>query len=982
MRIVDDWGEGGVGNIRRLLPIASLAALVLGLLVGARLYVDNDRAQVERQQYEFLTAVIDLKLRAIQEWRQEVVEGDTALVRQLSDAPAVRAAVASQTPETIATAHQYLSLYAPIAGTRAIALLDADGATIVTTAGVNPAPEPPHLSPQSPEKLPQATTDLNLSISAGICLEVTAPVLSQQPGSGSVLGFVVLHHDAPALITAIVGWWPGATRTAETVLVRRVGDEIEYLSKPRLLQDGGPGMRRPAGQSYLAAAVNAPPSGLVYGRDYRNVPVMAVVRAVPDSTVAMAAEIDVDEAFADSNRETTFLAAGVLAIILLVSGVYGALGRAQAAESRLKVLRVRTEAESALRASEERYRAIFEHASSGLIIVSPEGKVLEVNPALVRILGVPDGSALVGQSIPAIAAKMAPDHLLDLAEATTPGRVVAGEASFTTSWGRPLSIVYSFTAFADASGQTAGIVGVITDLTEQRESERALAKSEAVFITLVDAMADGVAVKDTASRFVSVNRALAARRGMQPEDFVGKLTEDIFPPEHAAIIRAAEQEVIRTGRSIQEEVEAEWNGERRLHSVHRSPLRDASGAVVGVVAVSRDVTERARDQARMHLADRLELAGRIAGQVAHDLNNLLSPLLAYPELIKNDLPADHRAQAYCDTMIQSAQRAAEINDDLLTLARRGHVTKQSVDLNGLVLEELSSISAGAGSLELPTRLAPDLLPILGSSAQLTRVIHNLITNAREAMHDSGTLAVTTRNEYVDGEEVGSVPMGEYVVLTVGDTGPGIPPEHRDRIFEPFYTTKSGERRRGAGLGMSIVQSVVQDHGGYVTFDTEVGAGTTFRVFLPVDRTSPHRADPGESGKARGGHERILVVDDDPLQTRLAEGILSSLGYTVETAASGELALTAVEQGEYDLVVLDMLMPGGWDGAETLRRVRAVRPRQRAVIATGYADSARVSVAEELGIGGVVRKPVSVATLASAVRAGLDLAPTGASATAS
>jgi CheY-like chemotaxis protein len=182
--------------------------------------------------------------------------------------------------------------------------------------------------------------------------------------------------------------------------------------------------------------------------------------------------------------------------------------------------------------------------------------------------------------------------------------------------------------------------------------------------------------------------------------------------------------------------------------------------------------------------------------------------------------------------------------------------------------------------------------------------------------------------------------------------------------------------------MSIVQSVVQDHGGYVTFDTEVGAGTTFRVFLPVDRTSPHRADPGESGKARGGHERILVVDDDPLQTRLAEGILSSLGYAVETAASGELALTAVEQGEYDLVVLDMLMPGGWDGAETLRRVRAVRPRQRAVIATGYADSARVSVAEELGIGGVVRKPVSVATLASAVRAGLDLAPTGASATAS
>jgi CheY-like chemotaxis protein len=250
-----------------------------------------------------------------------------------------------------------------------------------------------------------------------------------------------------------------------------------------------------------------------------------------------------------------------------------------------------------------------------------------------------------------------------------------------------------------------------------------------------------------------------------------------------------------------------------------------------------------------------------------------------------------------------------------------------------------------------------------------RVLLNLLTNARDAMGDHGRLTVRTENLYLDAP-VGRytrVAVGEYVCVTISDTGSGIAPEIQDRVFDPFFTTKQAERRRGSGLGLSVVQSIVDDHHGYVDLESEVGVGTTFRVYLPICREPVTAA---ESCEVAGGTERLLVVDDDAAQREVAGELLGQLGYEVAAVASGEEGVEYARTHTVDLVILDMVMPG-IDGAEAYRQMLEEYPHQRAIILSGYADSSRVLLAQQLGAGAFVRKPVTMAVLAEEVRRELD-----------
>ena len=386
--------------------------------------------------------------------------------------------------------------------------------------------------------------------------------------------------------------------------------------------------------------------------------------------------------------------------------------------------------------------------------------------------------------------------------------------------------------------------------------------------------------------------------------------------------------------------------------------------------------EREAREAELLRAQRLETAGRIAGQVAHDFNNLLAPLVGYPELIKMRLPPDHPVAPLCDALLRAAEQLATINQDLLALGRRGHVSREPADLNRLVREAWSTSLATPApeTLRIDLELGEDLLPVSGSAAQLERVVLNLITNAREAMADDGRLRISTGNVYLDSPVAGysRVSMGEYARVEVADTGPGIPEEIRDKVFDAFFTTKKAARR-GAGLGLSVVQAVVDDHKGFVDVRSEVGAGTTVTLYLPIARDGVRAQSHGETPR---GRERILIVDDDDAQREVGRELLATLGYAVESVPSGEAALEWLRADTADLLVLDMIMPGGLDGADTFRRARALRPDQRAIVLSGYAESERVTEALKLGAGAFVRKPVTLDRLGRAVRAELDRAGMG------
>ena len=360
------------------------------------------------------------------------------------------------------------------------------------------------------------------------------------------------------------------------------------------------------------------------------------------------------------------------------------------------------------------------------------------------------------------------------------------------------------------------------------------------------------------------------------------------------------------------------------------------------------------------------------------MNNVLSGLINYPELILMDLPADGPLRSSILAIQKSGEKAANIVQDMLTLARRGVAVSEVVNLNDIITDYLKSpeyetLKQTHPGLKLEVRLEPDPLLITGSPVHLSKTVMNLVSNAAESLVHGGTVSVASENRYIDKPISGydDIEEGDYVTLTVSDTGIGIATGDIERIFEPFYTKKA-MGRSGTGLGMAVVWGTVKDHKGYIDVQSTEGQGTKFFIYLPASRQP-------SSGKAprhcvedyQGRGEFLLIVDDVEEQRRIATGILSKLGYRVESVASGEEAVEYLRNHRPDLLVLDMIMDPGIDGLETYRRIIEFHPSQKAIIASGFSESERVKDAQKLGAGAYVKKPYLLEKMAVAVREELD-----------
>jgi CheY-like chemotaxis protein len=320
---------------------------------------------------------------------------------------------------------------------------------------------------------------------------------------------------------------------------------------------------------------------------------------------------------------------------------------------------------------------------------------------------------------------------------------------------------------------------------------------------------------------------------------------------------------------------------------------------------------------------------------------------------------------------RAVQQLADISRDLLALGRRAHTSLQPTDLNRVVEQAIEQLRDIPGTLRVEAGLSPDTSPVAGSSAQLLRVVANLLSNAREAMHDRGRLMVSTERVRIESSPSRDrrIKPGDYLRLSVSDSGTGIPPEALDRIFDPFFSTKTIGERRGSGLGLNIVRTVVEDHRGFVDVETELGRGTTFHVFLPVweDGLS------NPAGDGPRGTERILLLDDDRLHREVVRGKLEELGYQVECVSTGEHAVAAIAERAADLVILEMFTISGMDGVETYRRILEIRPQQRAIMISGLPETQWIKDGRAMGAGAFLRKPVHPADLARAVREEIDRA---------
>ncbi|HVP07451.1 MAG TPA: ATP-binding protein [Candidatus Acidoferrum sp.] len=425
-------------------------------------------------------------------------------------------------------------------------------------------------------------------------------------------------------------------------------------------------------------------------------------------------------------------------------------------------------------------------------------------------------------------------------------------------------------------------------------------------------------------------------------------------------------------------------GHRILLEISEQPYF-ANGKVSGIIGVARDITERWRSEqehqqllVQLEKAQRMESLAVLAGGVAHDLNNTLGPLVAYPEVILEELPDDSPGRIEIEAMGKAASQAAAIIQDLLTLARRGRYDMKSIQMNDIINAYLASpnfidLKNRNPNVTVELSLKQSLAPVQGSATHLSTVLMNLVVNAFDAMPDGGRLAIDTCTERVSS--VASIgdkfEPGEYTIVRVSDSGIGISQEDLDKIFEPYYSKKK-MGRSGSGLGLSIVYGIVKDHKAFYDIISSPGKGTQFSLLFPVLKDAPAWIPTARSYGS--GTETILVVDDLEDQRQMACYLLKTLGYKIVTAGGAAEALRYLAKFPVDLVILDMIMEGDLDGLETYRRILEMYPTQKAIVVSGYSATERVEEIRRLGVREFVRKPYTRDDLAGAVRRELDRTP--------
>ncbi|TKB25072.1 CHASE2 domain-containing protein [Desulfopila sp. IMCC35006] len=398
---------------------------------------------------------------------------------------------------------------------------------------------------------------------------------------------------------------------------------------------------------------------------------------------------------------------------------------------------------------------------------------------------------------------------------------------------------------------------------------------------------------------------------------------------------------------------------------------------LGTQGIVKDINDRKRLEQQLIQAQKMEVIGKLAAGIAHDLNNILSGIVSYPDLLLLEIAEEDPLHKKIQIIQKSGKKAAIIVQDLLSLARRSITISETCNLNNIISEYLHSaefelVQERHHDTVIETDLEDNLLNVQGSAAHLSKAIMNILHNGLEAMPAGGKIVISTANVCIDTMLTGyeNIPPGDYVCTSISDSGVGISQEDLARIFEPFYTKKS-MHYSGTGLGMTVIWATVKDHHGYIDIQSEEGQGSTFRFYLPITRQSLTSQQDRIVLDDYLGRETILVVDDIQEQLDIAKNMLTRLGYTVHTATSGQEALAIIKQQPVDLVILDMIMPGGLDGLETYQKIIQLYPQQKALITSGFSESIRVKKLLQLGAGDYVQKPYTMEKLGVAVRSELD-----------
>jgi two-component system, cell cycle sensor histidine kinase and response regulator CckA len=629
----------------------------------------------------------------------------------------------------------------------------------------------------------------------------------------------------------------------------------------------------------------------------------------------------------------------------------------------------RKRVEEALRAASLYNRSLIEASLDPLVTISAEGKITDVNRATERVTGYARDE-LIGTDFA--------DYFTDSQKARvgyqrafTEGIVKDYELEIRHRDGGLTPVMYNASVYRGSAGEIVGLFAAARDISRSKQAE----EKNLWLAAIVESSDDAIIGKTLDGTITSWNKGAANIYGYQDAEVLGKPISLLVPPDRQDEVQQLLGR-IRRGEHVEHyETVRRKKGEREIDvSLTISPIRTAEGRIMGASTIARDITEQKSLQRQLLHAQKMESIGTLAGGIAHDFNNLLTVVLGFSELLL--IRKDERDPAHADLkkINQAARSGADLVQRILAFSTKTEINPRPLNLNHEI-EQAKKLLARTipKMIEIELALSDELATVNADPVQIEQVLMNLAVNARDAMPDGGKLTIETKDVALDEEycrmHLGAKP-GDYVLLSVSDTGHGMDKETLSRIFEPFYTTKGVGR--GTGLGLSMVYGIVKQHGGYITCYSEPGMGTTFKICLPVIPAEGKPETPEDKPSLPRGTERILLVDDDEFVRDLGKSILEHSGYTVLTAAKGKEALNLYkkERGNISLVILDLIMPE-MGGKECLKGLLKIDPRVKVLIASGYAAEGQTKDTIETGARGFVGKPYNMRQMLQAVREVLD-----------
>jgi PAS domain S-box-containing protein len=643
----------------------------------------------------------------------------------------------------------------------------------------------------------------------------------------------------------------------------------------------------------------------------------------------------------------------------------------------------RRQAESRLQSSEREYRELVQTANSVILTWNTAGEITFLNDFAERFFGF-GREELLGKNVIGTIVPPTESSGRDLAQLmgeiqTDPDRFRDNENENLRKDGTRVWVRWANKAITDEEGRLAGVLSVGHDITARRQAEARLAESEQFIRGILDTVDEGFIVVDRDYRILTANKAYCRQAGKPADEVIGR---SCFAISH------------RAGRPCHEEGEecavrvAFTSGEPGA-AVHRHqgpdghllyvetkafPIKDAAGTITSVIETLTNITEKHLLAEERLRAQKLESIGTLAGGIAHDFNNLLQGVFGYISMAKMKLDEKERALAMLEQAEKALHLSVGLTKQLLTFSKGGTPVKKLIDL-APVVENAVKFALSGSNVDYRIRIAPGLRMVEVDEGQLGQVLQNIVLNADQAMPLGGTISIVGRNLRAPGDGVPpALAPGDYVAVSVQDSGIGIPEQYLSKLFDPYFTTKE----KGSGLGLATSYSIVRNHGGVIDVASAAGAGTTFTIYLPAAvRVAAPPEPPAAVTAALAG--KVLVMDDEEVVRDIAGEMIRALGHEVEVAEHGAEAIRRFREAReggrpFDVVVLDLTIRGGMGGKETLERLRELDPAVRAIVSSGYSDDAVVADYQAHGFRARLSKPYRIDELQAVLATLLAGAP--------